>query len=262
MARQSASAYDRRVQNRRAFTLIELLVVISIIAVLSALLLPAINTVRTVARSAVCLSNLRQIGLALAGYQADFNGLMPPPIHRVDNGDGTTSLVNYPGTGTYMWYGATQEYLGREDGKRNAAAVCPAADMRKYAAYSNTLHETGVNYGYTGNTAFAGWVTANSANYTNGFSPAAYPYHAKVALIGERWGFWMDGSGPAADSSVSAPYIPGYTPMEPPYGRPGSSPNALRLSHNRKSTYLFLDGHVELLGAWERISNPNIWVGY
>ena len=56
----------------RAFTLIELLVVISIIALLIGLLLPALSTARSAARSSVCLSNIRQIGLAQHLY-ADIN---------------------------------------------------------------------------------------------------------------------------------------------------------------------------------------------
>lgn len=66
----------------RGFTLIELLVVISIIAILIALLLPALGAARETARSTQCASNLRQIGIAFAGYWAD-NGDTYPASTRV-----------------------------------------------------------------------------------------------------------------------------------------------------------------------------------
>ena len=64
---------------RRGFTLIELLVVISIIALLISLLLPALGKARGAARASVCLSNLRQTGLANAMYQQEMDGRFPYP---------------------------------------------------------------------------------------------------------------------------------------------------------------------------------------
>ena len=61
-------------RRRTAFSLIELLVVVIIIAVLAAMILPAIATVRTVARTSACRSNLRQVYFAFAGYAADQDG--------------------------------------------------------------------------------------------------------------------------------------------------------------------------------------------
>jgi prepilin-type processing-associated H-X9-DG protein/prepilin-type N-terminal cleavage/methylation domain-containing protein len=77
----------RRAKEAFAFTLIELLVVIAVIAILAALLLPALNRSKIAARSAVCKSNLHQITLAINLYTGDFGAYplyvtprkIPPP---------------------------------------------------------------------------------------------------------------------------------------------------------------------------------------
>jgi len=61
-------------QNKKGFTLVELLVVIAIIAILAAMLLPALSNTREMARKAKCISNLKQLGLAWTMYLQDSYG--------------------------------------------------------------------------------------------------------------------------------------------------------------------------------------------
>ena len=107
---------------RRAFTLIELLVVIAIIAILAAILFPVFQRVRENARRTVCLSNEKQIGLAVQQYTQDYDERLyffasktAPSVSR------TGAIVPTANTNPVRWWNALMPFI-----KSNNVFTCPS----------------------------------------------------------------------------------------------------------------------------------------
>jgi len=120
-------------QNHRpptAFTLIELLVVVAIIAVLLAILLPSLCRARAVSKSSVCMSNLRQIGLAVQSYASLWDGAIPRgpaeqmPFAPDDWDEWATNQVWASGINKPIGLGSTLAH----DLRQPRVLFCPADD--------------------------------------------------------------------------------------------------------------------------------------
>ena len=103
------SSVFRPSPGRRAFTLIELLIVIAIIAVLIALLLPAIQASREHARRAQCVNNLLQLGLALGNY-ASTHSVLPPGVVNA-----TGPIANLPNGYHHGWTVQILPFIGQNN---------------------------------------------------------------------------------------------------------------------------------------------------
>lgn len=127
---------------RSGFTLIELLVVIAIIGILASLLMPALARAKGKAKDAACLSNLKQIGVAIFMYVDDFKGFLPDaeplPSDPIDKEDPLPRITH-----------VLAPYLGFNSNGTNSSPVfrCLSDDQKRYQNEGSSYEW---NYVYSG----------------------------------------------------------------------------------------------------------------
>lgn len=250
---------------QKGFTLVELLVVISIIALLLALLMPALQRARGQARSIVCKSGLKQLGLVFNLYADDYDGHFP------------WNMASHPESGWIRWFHFTSpsqwcstRYGGPKQGARGLGDpdaknwqnfyICPSAKIKKldrqyYSYVPNFFVLTSSrNSTFSGGGSLLNWPDGGRSQFF-AYSRDQFKRHSNTPLV-------MDGQ--VADGSI----IPGadtlYPSIQPvvdsgywPWGTFGFMEQIGRM-HNGKGNFCFLDMHVSTvpytLGEWPFVS--------
>jgi prepilin-type N-terminal cleavage/methylation domain-containing protein/prepilin-type processing-associated H-X9-DG protein len=218
---------------RKGFTLIELLVVIAIIAILAAILFPVFARAKEKAKQSTCLSNVKQIMLALLMYESDNNNQWFCYWAAVGQGGfGSAGGGSTPAQAAYTY------------GVSSAMFICPdcliVGTNHFGPAYVPPLW-CEMNY------------TFNAAGYPGGTSTGVVPMDYYFQYPAEHWVLADEGSGGYCSAVINIDG-PGNGPMAP--FSCGNSP-AVASPHNNGQNVAFLDGHAKWMGQMDPLwGNP------
>jgi prepilin-type N-terminal cleavage/methylation domain-containing protein/prepilin-type processing-associated H-X9-DG protein len=227
----------------KAFTLIELLVVIAIIAILAAILFPVFARARENARKASCLSNLKQLGIAVEMYKQDYDGYYPFAYMGYLNSAGLS-----------MWWMLLYDpYV-----KNKQVWICPTSGQFSTAANVTTygINSSGSNYsqittapyhsgGFGNNPTYPNTRTGSVLNEAAITNPSQTIFAGDAASNGDK-----DYNGRMLVGWSSASYIPVLHggQVGPFYDQSGAT-SGQPASSEGGGNYLFADGHVKWLTA-------------